>query len=81
MPQEPQTPMRQEARQERERGEEDGESAEVDEEARVSEEAKDGEPAATRQLEAFEGIHRELRQGFGDRAAEALSALLVGRRA
>jgi lipid-A-disaccharide synthase len=40
-----------------------------------------GEPAATRQLGAFEGIHRELRQGFGDRAAEALSALLVGRRA
>ena len=40
-----------------------------------------GEPAATRQLEAFEGIHRELRQGFGDRAAEALSALMVGRRA
>ena len=40
-----------------------------------------GEPAATRQLEAFEGIQRELRQGFGDRAAEALSALVVGRRA
>jgi len=40
-----------------------------------------GEPAATRQLEAFEGIQRELRQGFGDRAAEALSALMVGRRA
>ena len=40
-----------------------------------------GEPAAARQLEAFESIHRELRQGFGERAAEALSALVAGRRA
>jgi lipid-A-disaccharide synthase len=40
-----------------------------------------GEPAAARQLEAFESIHRELRQGFGERAAEALSALVARRRA
>lgn len=40
-----------------------------------------GEPAAARQLEAFESLHRELRQGFGERAAEALSTLVAGRRA
>jgi lipid-A-disaccharide synthase len=40
-----------------------------------------GEPAAARQLEAFESLHRELRQGFGERAADALSALVAGRRA
>ncbi len=38
-----------------------------------------GEPAAARQLEAFESLHRELRQGFGERAAEALSTLVAGR--
>jgi lipid-A-disaccharide synthase len=38
-----------------------------------------GGPAASRQVEAFEGIHRELRQDFGERAAEALSALVAGR--
>ncbi len=38
-----------------------------------------GGPAATRQLGAFEGIHRELCQDYGERAAEALSALVAGR--
>ena len=39
-----------------------------------------GEPAAARQVDAFEDIHRQLRQGFGERAAEALAALAEGRR-
>ncbi|MEE4146006.1 MAG: lipid-A-disaccharide synthase [Halieaceae bacterium] len=38
-----------------------------------------GEPAAARQVDAFADIHRQLRQGFGDRVAEALSALAAGR--
>ena len=39
-----------------------------------------GGPAAARQLEAFEGIHRALCQDFGERAAGALFALVAGRR-
>ncbi len=40
-----------------------------------------GEPAAAHQVGAFEDIHRQLRQGFGERAAHALVALAAGRRA
>ena len=40
-----------------------------------------GEPAAAHQVGAFEDIHRQLRQGFGERAAHALVALAAGQRA
>ena len=39
-----------------------------------------GGQAVGAQLQAFDSIHRDLRRGFAERAAEALAALAGGRR-
>jgi lipid-A-disaccharide synthase len=38
-----------------------------------------GGAAVSAQVQAFDGIHRELSRGFGERAAEALAALVAGK--